>query len=51
LVRQLKFKFRIIPEHYQQKIDTADEETLMIWSERILEAKKIEEIFEGRSEQ
>jgi len=48
LVKLLTHKFGNIPEKYLQKIHTADSETLLIWSEQVLEAPTLEIIFEKR---
>ncbi len=45
LIRQLTLKFKRIPDHYLQKIEQADAETLLLWGERILAVEAIEEIF------
>jgi len=46
MTRQLQHRFQQIPAYYLDKIKQADEETLLSWSEKILEAKSLEEIFE-----
>ncbi len=45
LLRLLKRKFNIVPENYSQRIQNADTESLLTWSERILDCKTLEEIF------
>ncbi|MBS0359568.1 MAG: Rpn family recombination-promoting nuclease/putative transposase [Proteobacteria bacterium] len=45
-IRQLERKFSLIPQAYQELIKQADEETLLSWSECILYAKTLEEVFE-----
>lgn len=45
LLHLLRRKFHIIPEVYQQKIARADANTLLLWGDRVLEAKSLEEIF------
>ncbi len=45
LIRQLTLKFRKISDNYRQKVLEADADTLLLWSERILDATTIEEIF------
>lgn len=45
LLRQLQRKFKIIPDSYREKIEGADAETLLIWSDRILDGEGLEEIF------
>ena len=44
LARQLTRKFGRIPEELLQKIQTADEATLLEWSDRILTASSLEEV-------
>jgi hypothetical protein len=45
LLRLLQRKFNKLPESYCQKLAEADTETLLLWGERILDAKKLEDIF------
>lgn len=45
LLRQLKHRFNEVPENYLKKIQQADAETLLLWSEKLLDAKTVEEIF------
>ncbi len=45
LLRQLKRRFYKVPANYLKKIQQADAETLLVWSDRILDAKNLEEIF------
>lgn len=45
LLRLLRRKFKDIPDVYHQKLDQADAETLLIWGDRILDCKNLEEIF------
>ena len=45
LIRQLELKFTRIPTDIRQQIDTADEETILRWSERIISAESIAAIF------
>jgi hypothetical protein len=45
LLRLLQFKFKAIPESYQQKITQADANTLLTWGERVLSVSTLEEIF------
>ena len=42
----LKNRFGDIPEQYRERLEQADSETLLKWSERILTAETIEEVFE-----
>jgi hypothetical protein len=45
LGRQLTLKFGQIPDEKQQRINSADAETLLLWSERVLTANTLDEIF------
>lgn len=45
LKRQLTRRFGEISLGYLDKIQNADSETLLVWAEKILDAKKIEEVF------
>jgi len=44
LVRQLKIKFGELPEERRLQIESADTQTLLEWSERVLTAKSLEEV-------
>ncbi len=44
LVRLLKSKFGELPEDRRQQIESADTQTLLEWSERVLTAKSLEEV-------
>jgi len=46
LLRQLQRKYGNLPPYYRNKIEQADANTLLIWAERVLDAKHLEEIFE-----
>ncbi len=46
IIRQLNRRFHQVPESYLSQIQQADAETLLVWGERILEAKTLEEVFE-----
>jgi len=46
LRRLLENRFGDIPEQYRERLEQADSETLLKWSERILTAETIEEVFE-----
>ena len=46
LQHQLQRKFRHVPPRYLAMLLKADSETLLRWSEMILEAKSLAEIFE-----
>lgn len=45
LLRQLQRRFGILSGHYQKLLDQADDEQLLDWSDRVLEAKTLEDIF------
>jgi len=45
LIRQLTQRFGTLPDETRIKIESADADTLLAWSERILTAETIEEIF------
>lgn len=45
LLHLLKLKFRKISDIYLQKITDADADMLLVWSERVLTAKTIEDVF------
>lgn len=49
LIRLLerKFNFKTLPEHYKQKIEQASPDDLLEWSEKILESRALEEVFEA----
>lgn len=49
LLRQLQRKFGVIPLYYKNQIEKADTNQLLLWGERILEAKKLEDIFEPQT--
>ena len=44
LIRQLSQKFGKIPEDKRRKIESADSETLLKWSERVLTANSLDEV-------
>jgi hypothetical protein len=44
LVRQLKSKFGKLPEERRRQIESADTQTLLEWSERVLTAQSLEEV-------
>ncbi len=46
LARLLRLKFGELPADVVQHVELADEQTLMQWSERILTAERIEDVFE-----
>jgi hypothetical protein len=45
LLRLLKRRFYQVPVNYLKEIQEADAETLLLWSEKILDAKTLEEVF------
>jgi len=50
LLRQLHLKFGVIPPYYKKRIEQGDAKQLLIWCDRILDAKKIEDLFEVEME-
>jgi predicted transposase YdaD len=44
LLRQLRLKFGEIPDEIRLRIEEADADTLLTWSERILTAERIEDV-------
>ncbi|NEV64828.1 DUF4351 domain-containing protein, partial [Thiorhodococcus minor] len=44
LARQLRLKFGALPEDIEQRLATADETTLLAWSERLLTATSLDEV-------
>ncbi len=44
LTAQLRLRFGDLPAAVAQRIETADAETLLCWSERVLTAKTLDEI-------
>ena len=45
LLRQLERKFHTLPESARQRIAAADAETLLVWGERVLDAKSLDEVW------
>ena len=45
LLRQIELKFGTVSEQDRQRIESADAETLLIWSERVLTAESLTEVF------
>jgi hypothetical protein len=45
LVRQLTRKFTTVPDELRARIDTASLEQLDIWTERVLDATTLDEVF------
>ena len=48
LLRLLQLKFGDVPTASRQKIERADAETLLQWSERVLTATRIEQVIGGK---
>ena len=44
----LQHKFKMVPVHYQQKIEQANDQYLKQWASRVLACSVIEEVFEAR---
>ena len=44
LIRQLQHKFGPLPEAVRQRIEAADADTLLEWSERLLMARSLDEV-------
>jgi len=44
LERQLRLKFGTLPETVRRRIEQANEQTLLEWSERILTADRLDEV-------
>jgi hypothetical protein len=44
LLRQLAIRFGTLPPEIRQKIESADAETLLQWSERIFEAESLDDV-------
>jgi hypothetical protein len=44
LLRQLSIRFGTLPPEIREKIETADAETLLQWSERILDAESLDDV-------
>ena len=45
LLRQLRLRFGALPEEVMARINAADAETLLHWSERILSASTLDAVF------
>ncbi|WP_296754329.1 DUF4351 domain-containing protein, partial [Thioalkalivibrio sp.] len=46
LLRQLTLKFGAVPEPVRARLESADAETLLRWSERVLTADRLEDVVE-----
>jgi hypothetical protein len=44
LLRQIRLKFGAIPDEARRRIEQADADTLLVWSERVLTADRIDDI-------
>jgi len=44
LMRQMRCKFGDVPDAARRRIESADTETLLEWSERVVTAESIEEV-------
>lgn len=47
LKRQLRHRFGVLPESIEQRLNVATPAELELWSERILNAKNLEDVFNG----
>ena len=47
LLRQLTLKFGALPEAVRLRVESADAETLLRWSEKVLSADRVEDVVEG----
>ncbi|HSM28807.1 MAG TPA: DUF4351 domain-containing protein [Thioalkalivibrio sp.] len=45
LLRQLALRFGVLPESAHAQVESADADTLLQWSERILTATTLDEVF------
>jgi hypothetical protein len=46
LLSLLQHRFGPLPAHYQERIDKAEGYQLLLWGERLLDAKTLEDIFD-----
>jgi len=44
LLRQFTLKFGPVPESVRARVETADADTLLLWSERVLTAETLDEV-------
>ena len=44
LLRQLALKFGTVPESVRSRVESADAETLLRWSEQLLSADRVEDV-------
>jgi predicted transposase YdaD len=47
LLRQLTLKFGPVPEPVRSRVESADAETLLRWSEQVLSADRLEDVVAG----
>jgi len=47
LLRQLTLKFGPVSESVRSRVESADAETLLRWSEQVLSADRVEDVVEG----
>ncbi|MGZ8218937.1 DUF4351 domain-containing protein [Methylomagnum sp.] len=47
LLRQLERKFRPLPDSVRQRILSADADTLLVWGERVLDAKTLADVWDN----
>jgi Domain of unknown function (DUF4351) len=47
LVRQLTRRFGVVPDEMRRRIDAASLEQLEAWSDRVLDAESLDEVFEA----
>ena len=47
LLRQLTLKFGSVPDAVRSRVESADAETLLRWSEQVLSADRVEDVVEG----
>ena len=45
LLRQLALKFGPLPEPVRARVESTDADTLLLWSERVLSADHLDEVF------
>ena len=45
LLHQLKRKFEFVPNHIQDRINQANEKQIYAWSENLIDAKTVDEVF------
>ena len=50
LMRQLELRFGPLPETIRERIQAAEPATLLLWGERVLTARHLDEVFNGTPE-